>query len=56
MFLVLLVVCVAVQPLFWVFVIEHMFRGKDSILTIILDEIVLEKKTVTKAKRSLAKK
>jgi hypothetical protein len=51
------VVCVAVQPLFWVFVIEHMFRGKDSILTIIMDEIVLEKKVISKVKkRTLASK
>ena len=40
----ILIVCVATAFPFWLLVFEHMFRGKDSILTIILDGIVLDKK------------
>ena len=41
-FLCILIVCVSTVLPFWAFVIEHIFRGKDSVLTMIFDGIVLE--------------
>ena len=52
----ILVVCFVTAFPFWLLVLEHVFRGKDSILTIIMDGIVFEKNNSTKPKRVLTEK
>ena len=43
-FIIILSICISTVFPFWLLVLEHMFRAENSILQLILDNIVLPKK------------
>lgn len=45
-FLIILAACVATVFPFWLLVFEHIFRGRDSILQLLLDGIEYKRKVI----------
>ena len=52
-FIIILSICISTVFPFWLLILEHMFRGHNSILQLILDNLELPKKEKKEVKKEV---